>query len=49
MVGSDGYLDKAHELFLKLDQNSDGYISPKEFVAIVRKDESILKILQGKI
>ena len=37
---------KAEELFLKLDQNSDGYISQEEFISIIKRDHNLLNILQ---
>eukprot|EP00091_Calanus_sinicus_P013833 TRINITY_DN30725_c0_g1_i1.p1 TRINITY_DN30725_c0_g1~~TRINITY_DN30725_c0_g1_i1.p1 ORF type:complete len:182 (-),score=62.30 TRINITY_DN30725_c0_g1_i1:77-622(-) len=48
IVGADGDLGRAQELFSKMDQNSDGSISQEEFVAIVRKDKSLLNLLQGR-
>ena len=48
IVGADGDLGRAQELFSKMDQNSDGFISQEEFVAIVRKDKSLLNLLQGR-
>ena len=46
MVGSPADMSKAEELFLKLDQNSDGYISQEEFITIIKKDHDLLNILQ---
>ena len=48
MVGSPADMSKAEELFLKLDQNSDGYISQEEFITIVKQDHNLLNILQNK-
>ena len=48
IIGADGDLGRAQELFSKMDQNSDGFISQEEFVAIVRKDKSLLNLLQGR-
>ena len=36
------------ELFTKLDQNADGLVSQEEFVAIIKKDKSLLDVLHGK-
>ena len=48
MLGATGYMGKTQELFSKLDANSDGSISQEEFVAVIKKDESLLDVLQGK-
>jgi len=48
MLGADGHLGKSQELFTKLDQNSDGLVSQEEFVAIIKKDKSLLDVLHGK-
>ena len=48
MIGAYGDLNKAHELFSKLDQNSDGFVSQEEFIAIIKQDKSLLNILQGR-
>ena len=47
MIGAEGDLGKAHELFSKMDKNSDGFISQDEFIALVKQDKSLLNILQG--
>ena len=46
MVGSPADISKAEELFLKLDQNSDGYISQEEFITIIKQDHNLLNVLQ---
>ena len=46
MVGSPADMSKAEELFLKLDQNSDGYISQEEFITIIKQDHNLLNVLQ---
>ena len=46
MVGSPTDMSKAEELFLKLDQNSDGYISQEEFITIIKRDHNLLNVLQ---
>ena len=46
MVGTPADMTKAEELFLKLDQNSDGYISQEEFISIIKRDHNLLNILQ---
>ena len=48
MLGATGYMGKTQELFSKLDANSDGSISQEEFVAVIKKDKSLLDVLQGK-
>ena len=48
MIGADGDLGKSHELFSKMDQNSDGLVSQDEFIAIIKQDKSLLNILQGR-
>ena len=48
MIGAYGDLNKAHELFSKMDQNSDGFVSQEEFIAIIKQDKSLLNILQGR-
>merc|ERR1711915_159682 len=48
MIGAYGDLNKAHELFSKMDQNSDGLVSQDEFIAIIKQDKSLLDILQGR-
>jgi Ca2+-binding EF-hand superfamily protein len=48
MIGADGDLGKSHELFSKMDQNSDGFVSQDEFIAIIKQDKSLLNILQGR-
>ena len=48
MLGATGHLGKTQELFSKLDANSDGSISQEEFVAVIKKDKSLLDVLQGK-
>ena len=48
MLGSDGDLGKSQELFTKLDKNSDGLVSQEEFIEIIKKDQSLLDVLQGK-
>ena len=48
MLGSDGHLGKSQELFTKLDKNADGLISQEEFIEIIKKDRSLLDVLQGK-
>ena len=40
-------MSKAEELFLKLDQNSDGSISQEEFVNIIKQDHHLLNVLQN--
>ena len=47
IIGTDGDLGKAQELFSKMDKNSDGFVSQDEFIALVKQDESLLNILQG--
>ena len=47
MVGTPADMSKAEELFLKLDQNSDGSISQEEFVNIIKKDHDLLNVLQN--
>ena len=46
MVGTPADMTKAEERFLKLDQNSDGYISQEEFISIIKRDHNLLNILQ---
>ena len=48
MIGAEGELGKAHELFNKMDKNSDGLVSQEEFIAMIKQDKSLLNILQGK-
>jgi len=48
MIGAYGDLNKSHELFSKMDQNSDGFVSQEEFIAIIKQDKSLLNILQGR-
>ena len=48
MIGKEGDIDKAQELFSKMDQNSDGLVSQDEFVTIMKQDKSLLGLLQGK-
>ena len=48
MLGVDGHLGKSQELFKKLDKNSDGLVSQEEFIEIIKKDKSLLDVLQGK-
>ena len=48
MIGKEDDVGKAQELFQKMDQNSDGHVSQDEFIAIIKQDESLLSILQGK-
>ena len=48
MIGKEDDVGKAEELFKKMDQNSDGHVSQDEFIAIIKQDESLLSILQGK-
>ena len=48
MLGSDGHVGKSQELFTKLDKNADGLISQEEFIEIIKKDKSLLGVLQGK-
>ena len=48
MLGSDGHIGKSQELFTKLDKNADGLISQEEFIEIIKKDKSLLDVLQGK-
>ena len=47
MVGTPADMSKAEQLFLKLDQNSDGSISQEEFVNIIKKDHDLLNVLQN--
>ena len=48
MLGAEGHLGKSQELFRKLDKNSDGLVSQEEFIEIIKKDKSLLDVLQGK-
>ena len=48
MLGADGHLGKTQELFSKLDSNSDGRVTQDEFITIIKKDKSLLDVLQGK-
>ena len=48
MIGEEGDLGKAQELFSKMDQNSDGFVSQEEFIAIIKQDKSLLYILQER-
>ena len=47
MLGAQGHLGKSQELFSKLDQNSDGLVSQEEFISIIKKDKTLLDVLQG--
>ena len=47
MLGAEGHLGKSQELFSKLDQNSDGLVSQEEFISIIKKDKTLLDVLQG--
>ena len=49
MIGAEGDLDKAHELFSKMDKNSDGLVSQEEFIELIKQDKSLLNILQGQV
>ena len=48
MLGAEGHLGKTQELFSKLDSNSDGRVTQDEFITIIKKDKSLLDVLQGK-
>jgi len=48
MLGATGHLGKTQELFTKLDANADGSVTQEEFVAIIKQDQSLLDVLQGK-
>jgi Ca2+-binding EF-hand superfamily protein len=47
MVGTPADMSKAEELFLKLDQNSDGSISQEEFITILKHDHDLLNVLEN--
>ena len=47
MVGTTADMNKAEELFKKLDQNSDGSISQEEFITIIKQDQDLLNVLQN--
>ena len=49
MMGTESSnVSKAQELFSKMDQKSDGLVSQEEFINVCSKDDSFLRILQGK-
>ena len=49
MIGEEGCLERTQELFSTMDQNSDGSVSPKEIIALIQKDKSLLNLLQGRL
>ena len=50
MMGTESSnINKAQELFRKMDENSDGLVSQEEFIAVCSKDEDFLRVLQGQV